>query len=88
MPAGSSSGPGVPLTMCIITSLGLALSAAFPCTRSPFAVLRTGTIFTAFPPPVDFPPLTLAIIGVAPEPGGLGGGWLLPCETSMGCGSS
>ena len=65
----------------IINSFGLALSAA--CKRCPFAVLLTDIIFTAFPP-VAFPPLTLAIIGVAPEPGGLGGGWLLPCETSMG----
>ena len=81
MPAGVSPGPGF---MCIINSLGLALSAAFPTTRSPFVVLRTASIFTAFPP-VAFPPLTLAIIGVAPEPGGPGGGCPPPCSTSMCC---
>ena len=58
MPAGTSFGP--PLGMCIIKSLGLALSAALPTTRVPFAVLRTASVFTAFPP-VAFPPLTLAI---------------------------
>ncbi len=68
MPADISSGPGVPLEMCSIKSLGLALSAAFPTTRNPFPVLLTDTIFTAFPP------LTLAKIGVAPGPGPPGGG--------------
>ncbi len=35
--------------------------------------------FGAFPPP------TPSMIGVAPGPGGPGGGWLLTCETSMVC---
>ena len=78
MPAGTGSGPGGPLVGSIIMSSRMVLVAALPCVRSPFAVFLTGTIFTAFPPP------TPTIIGVAPGPGGPGGGWLLPCETSMG----
>jgi hypothetical protein len=77
IPAGVSAGPGF---MCSINSLGLV----FPTTRNPFAVFRTATIFTAFPP-VAFPPLTLAVIGVAPGPGGPGGGCPPPCSTSMCC---
>ena len=79
IPAGVSPGPG---SMCIINSLGLV----FPTKRirCPFAGLLTDIIFTAFPPGA-FPPLTLAIIGVAPEPGGPGGGCPPPCSTSMCC---
>ena len=78
IPAGVSAGPGF---MCSIKSSGLVFQ---PRKRCPFAVLLTDIIFTAFPP-VAFPPLTLAIIGVAPEPGGPGGGCPPPCSTSMCC---
>ena len=62
IPAGVSAGPGF---MCSTNSLGLV----FPTKRirCPFAGLLMGIIFTAFPP------LTLDIIGVPPEPGSCGG---------------
>ena len=62
MPAGVSGGPD---GMCSINSLGLV----FPTKRirCPFAGLLTDIIFIAFPP------LTLDITGVPPEPGSCGG---------------
>ena len=70
MPAGVSGGPGC---MCSINSLAFRLlSAAVPTTFAPYGDFRTATVFTAFPP-VAFAPLTLAIIGSAPESGGPGG---------------
>ena len=81
IPAGVSGGPGC---MCSINSLAFRLlSAAVPTTFVPYGDFRTASIFIAFPL-VAFSPLTLAIIGVAPEPGGPGGGCPLPCESSMG----
>jgi hypothetical protein len=67
MPAGVSGGPGF---RCSINSLGLVFS--LKRIRCPTAGLLIPIIFTAFPP-VAFAPLTLAIIGDAPGPGGPGG---------------
>jgi hypothetical protein len=74
IPAGVSGGPGC---MCNINSLAFrSLSAALPTTFVPYGDFRTASIFTAFPL-VAFSPLTLAIIGDPPGPGGPGG-WFQP----------
>ena len=79
MPAGISSGPDGPLVGSIIMSSRSALVVDLPRVRTSFVVFLMCIAFGAFPPP------TPTMIGVAPGPGGPGGGWLLPCETSMGC---
>ena len=70
IPAGVSGGPGC---MCSINSLAFCTRfTALPITFVPYGDFRTASIFTAFPF-VAFSPLTLAIIGDAPGPGGPGG---------------